>query len=213
MNYIELINLFWQTRRTVRLSSGEADLYYYLMQECNVRNWENPFACSNGIICATIGITEKTLIDARNRLQQKGLITFSAGQRRRMSPVYTLLYHKKESITGSIQGSKRESKTESITPNLLINKTETKTKRKEIKEKATGFTPPSVEEVKNYCSKRNSNIDAQRFTDFYTAKGWMIGSNKMKDWRAAVRSWERTEKALHPAADHKPLKTPGDERF
>ena len=67
MNYIELINLFWQTRRRVRLSSVEADLYFFLLQECNTQNWENPFECPNGLICVSIGMSEPTLIDARNR--------------------------------------------------------------------------------------------------------------------------------------------------
>lgn len=52
------------------------------------------------------------------------------------------------------------------------------------------FTPPTVEEVKAYCDERKNGIDPQCFIDFYSAKGWMIGSNKMKDWRAAVRNWE-----------------------
>lgn len=57
MNYIELINLFWQTRRRVRLSSVEADLYFFLLQECNTQNWENPFECPNGLICVSIGVS------------------------------------------------------------------------------------------------------------------------------------------------------------
>ena len=52
------------------------------------------------------------------------------------------------------------------------------------------FTPPTVEEVKAYCDERKNGIDPQCFIDFYSAKGWMIGSNRMKDWRAAVRNWE-----------------------
>jgi DNA-binding MarR family transcriptional regulator len=91
MNYIELINHFWKERRRTRLTSTEADLYYFLMQESNIRGWENPLECSNGLIAATIGVTEKTLIDARSRLQQKGLISFVPGQRKKKSPVYTLL--------------------------------------------------------------------------------------------------------------------------
>lgn len=59
MNYIELINHFWKERRRTRLASTEADLYYFLMQESNIRGWENPFECSNGLIAATIGVTEK----------------------------------------------------------------------------------------------------------------------------------------------------------
>ena len=55
------------------------------------------------------------------------------------------------------------------------------------------FVPPSVEEVTEYCTSRNNNVDAQMFVDFYSSKGWMVGKNKMKDWKAAVRTWERSE--------------------
>lgn len=53
------------------------------------------------------------------------------------------------------------------------------------------FIPPTIEEVKTYCKERNNNVDAETFVDFYEAKGWMVGKNKMKDWKAAVRTWER----------------------
>lgn len=56
------------------------------------------------------------------------------------------------------------------------------------------FKPPTLEEVKAYCSERNNGVDAQRFIDFYTSKGWMIGKNPMKDWKAAVRTWEKNSK-------------------
>lgn len=55
------------------------------------------------------------------------------------------------------------------------------------------FTPPSVEEVRAYCEERHNGIDPQRFVDFYEAKGWMLGKNKMKNWKAAVRTWEQRE--------------------
>lgn len=61
-------------------------------------------------------------------------------------------------------------------------------------EKTKRFIPPSVEEVEQYCLERSNNIDAQSFIDFYESKGWMIGKNKMKDWKAAVRTWERCRK-------------------
>ena len=60
--------------------------------------------------------------------------------------------------------------------------------------KKQAFSPPSLTEVKSYCSERGNNIDPQGFIDFYEAKGWMIGKNKMKDWKAAVRTWERKER-------------------
>ena len=59
------------------------------------------------------------------------------------------------------------------------------------KKKSDRFTPPSLEDVQSYCLERNNSVDPQAFIDFYASKGWMVGKNKMKDWKAAVRTWER----------------------
>ena len=66
------------------------------------------------------------------------------------------------------------------------------------------FTPPSVEEVAAYCRERGNGVDASRFVDFYSSKGWMVGKTKMKDWQAAVRNWERNSDAKAT-----PAKKPG----
>lgn len=58
------------------------------------------------------------------------------------------------------------------------------------------FTPPTLQEVQVYCMSRHNNVDPEKFIDFYSAKGWMIGKNKMKDWKAAVRTWEKGEKEV-----------------
>lgn len=59
--------------------------------------------------------------------------------------------------------------------------------------KAKRFAPPSLDEVSSYCRERGNSIDPEQFIDFYSAKNWMIGKNKMKDWKAAVRTWEKRE--------------------
>lgn len=53
------------------------------------------------------------------------------------------------------------------------------------------FKKPTVEEIEEYCKERSNGINAQSFIDFYESKDWMIGKNKMKDWKAAIRTWER----------------------
>ena len=58
-------------------------------------------------------------------------------------------------------------------------------------ERGKRFVPPTVEEVQTYCSERNNSVDAQTFVDFYASKGWLVGKNPMKDWKAAIRTWER----------------------
>ena len=56
------------------------------------------------------------------------------------------------------------------------------------------FVPPTVDEVRAYCQDRQNGIDPQRFIDHYTSNGWMVGRTKMKDWQAAVRTWEQRAK-------------------
>ena len=70
--------------------------------------------------------------------------------------------------------------------NVNVNENDLK---ENIKRKV--FTKPTAEEVKAYCSERKNNVDADKFIDFYESKGWLIGKNPMKDWRACVRTWEK----------------------
>ena len=74
-------------------------------------------------------------------------------------------------------------------------------KEKDKKEKKTAkrFTPPTVDEVKAYCQERKNSVDPNQFVDFYTAKGWKIGKDTMKDWKAAVRTWETRERKNGPS--------------
>ena len=59
--------------------------------------------------------------------------------------------------------------------------------------RARRFTPPTLDDVLAYVRERGSDVDPQRFLDFYASKGWMVGKNPMKDWKAAVRTWEKRE--------------------
>lgn len=60
------------------------------------------------------------------------------------------------------------------------------------KTKAKKFTPPTEAEVIAYCQERNNDVDVYKFVSYYESNGWMVGKNKMKDWKACVRSWERS---------------------
>lgn len=60
------------------------------------------------------------------------------------------------------------------------------------------FKKPTLEEVESYCKERNNNVDPERFIDFYESKDWMIGKNKMKDWKACIRTWENKTKEKIP---------------
>jgi hypothetical protein len=190
MNYIELINQFWQMRRSKRITSIEADLYFYLLKECNERHWENPFSHPNMLICATIGCTEKTLIEVRNRLKQKGLIDFEPGERRLRNPVYILLYCKKVSKTESKEVSKTVCKTVSKTPNIL-NK-QNKTKLNKNPKPPDGDLPDNKDFIDELIDCFSAQFIAIRGIEYYI-------TNKGKE-RAAAAKILATYKKKYPEA-------------
>jgi hypothetical protein len=74
--------------------------------------------------------------------------------------------------------------------------------KREIPDKKR-FTVPTVQEVRTYCEERKNGIDAGSFIDHYDSVGWMVGKNKMKDWKASVRTWERRRKEAQPQVQQK----------
>ena len=80
-----------------------------------------------------------------------------------------------------------DNENDNVNVNVNVNNIKENNKRKV-------FKPPTLEEVKNYCKERNNGIDAELFIDFYEAKEWMIGKNKIKDWKACIRTWEKNRK-------------------
>lgn len=84
-------------------------------------------------------------------------------------------------------------------------KTKTKDKTKDISlppngvsdTRAARFTPPSADDVSAYVQAQGYHVNAERFVAFYEQKGWMVGKNHMKDWKAAVRSWDTRWKDDH----------------
>ena len=112
-----------------------------------------------------------------------------------------------KSEKGEVQKTKAEPKRNQTgtksEPNVNVNVNDNVLKEntlKGVKEKR--FAPPTPENVRGYCREMGyANVDAERFVDFYAAKDWMIGKNRMKDWKAAVRNWARQDQ---PPATKKP---------
>lgn len=84
-------------------------------------------------------------------------------------------------------------------PDHNIRSKEYKNVKKEKNNSVCRFTPPTLEQVVEYCKERKNNVDAQRWFNYYTANGWKVGKNSMKDWRAAVRTWENANRSSQPA--------------
>jgi len=107
---------------------------------------------------------------------------------------------KKQQVTEEINPVGYQSDASGNPGVTLTNKPETNNHKPitSSKEKAKRFVPPTHTEVMRYCLERKNNVDPDRFIDHYTSNGWLVGKNKMKDWKAAVRTWEKNEKQSAP---------------
>ena len=93
--YTVMMRHFWQCQREHSFQPSEIAVYVHLVDTCFMLEWKNPFKHANGYLCGVLGISEKTLISARNRLQQAGLVGFQSGKHRRDLSTYTLPYLEK----------------------------------------------------------------------------------------------------------------------
>lgn len=99
------------------------------------------------------------------------------------------------------KGGRKKPKETQINPNKPTESLKDKDKDKEKKDKSITpfnssprkFAPPTVEDVRAYCKERGNKVDGQTFVDFYSSKGWKVGNQPMKDWKAAVRTWEQRD--------------------
>ena len=101
-----------------------------------------------------------------------------------------------------------ETQTNQTKPNKSLKVKEYKVKENNVNESPTEirrFTPPTLEEVTEYCMERRNSVEPQTFIDFYSSKGWKVGNQPMKDWKACVRTWEQRDRKqikLLPAQDY-----------
>lgn len=135
------------------------------------------------------GISIQNVRTALARFEKLGFLTNESTKEARLITVQNWeLYQSTE--------NNQQSNQQTGNKGLTTNKNDKNDKNK----KNNIFIPPTLEEVTSYCKERNNSVDPQKWYDFYSAKGWMIGKNKMKDWKAAVRTWER-------GCDSKPQKS------
>lgn len=100
-------------------------------------------------------------------------------------------------IAGSANLSEQTGQNCDPTYNTSINKSFIDIKDN-IDNKGKRFVKPSLDEVRAYCRERGNSVDPEAFCDFYESKGWKVGNQPMKDWQAAVRTWEKSRGTSRP---------------
>lgn len=171
--------------------------------EENKWEWKGEqFVCKPGQLITSLnslvnecgeGVTIRNVRTALERFEKLGFLTNTSTKTGRLITVVNWEKYQGRDYVSDKGADKDLTKSrQRPDKDLTTNKNDKEYKNdKEIYNKR--FEPPSVNDVIDYCKERNNKIDAQAFIDFYTSKDWMIGKNKMKDWKAAVRSWERNQ--------------------
>ena len=198
MNYIELINRFWELDEAWQFSCCETRLYFYLLKTANRLGWENNWTHSDDKTSANVGVSKNSFKTARHRLSQAGLISFKEGGKGFGNKTrYQILTPKVDPKLHPKVDPKLHPKVDPIINKQKLNQTKVNIRE----EKSKRFIPPILEEIKNYCLERGNSVNPESFFNHYQANGWMRGKAKLKDWRAAVRYWEINEKKYENKSD------------
>lgn len=207
MRYLDKINAFHTSLLTNPLSSSAIALWYGLMHINNKCGWKREFNVTNMVLSINTGLSVQSLHRARNALKQAGLIDYRVRQGQQ-STIYIINHFayqngkQSEQVSDEVTEQATDKVTEQVTDKATdkvsddihktrLDKTRLDSKESKPKKTVSRFVKPSFDDVLDYCKERNNQVDVERFIDYYEANGWRVGKNPMRDWKAAVRTWER----------------------
>ena len=171
--------------------SEAVHLFLYMLLKANHKSgkWQGidiergQFISSLGNISNATGISLQTIRTILKKLEKTNEIELKSTSQ------YTLVtICKYECYQDEIEPTNKPITSNQQTTNkqLTTNKNE-----KNEKNERSIFIEPTYNEILEYCTQRKNGIDVNKFLNFYASKGWMVGKNKMKDWKACIRSWEK----------------------
>lgn len=190
--FIKLYRKFTEWEWYSDISTSRLFLHLILTVNWTDKKWQGiciergSRVASYQVLSTETGLSVKQARTAIKKLQSTGEVAIKSTNKYSVFTVknYDLYQAKGKQEAGERQAEDKQRATTK----------ESKEGKKEKNNNIKRFTPPTYEQVSTYCKERNNTVDAERFYDFYESKGWMVGKNKMKDWKAAVRNWERSSK-------------------
>lgn len=188
-----------------RLSDKERTL---LMEVDSFTSKGKPCYFSNEWIAKRLGVSERTGIRFLNHLIDLGLVVvvrFDGRHRFIESNLVRLDKNGKADLT-NLAGQSCQVCHPTYNTSTDCSLSSDEESHRDTNRARERFVPPTLQEVSEYCASRNNGIDPAAFIDHYTSNGWKVGKSAMKDWRAAVRNWERNHidrPAGRPAREYK----------
>lgn len=181
-----------------KVKSIHSDMYCYLIDLWNRLGQKNEFGLPTTVTMEALGIgSYNTYKKTFHDLVEFGFIKLIADSKNQhQSRIVALSKFDKASDEATDKALDKAH----IKATDIIDKQETKNKESNSKK----FTVPTFNDVLGYCMQNNLEVDCNKFINFYESKGWMVGKNKMKDWKAAVRTWAKPkqEKIIDPLVEY-----------
>ena len=211
MGYIDEINAFQQWLLTAtNVSATDIALWYALMHYNNTTGWKREFNVAIKTLEVSTKCTKPTVIKARNKLKQLGLIDFISREGNQ-SAIYRMIPFRNQIELNNFTQMDTQSYTQVDTQSYTqvdtihrLDKTRLLTTNTNVlvegesppvkeKKKATRkvFVKPTPLEIQTYVDEHQLHVDVDRFFDYYEGNGWKVGKNPMKDWKATARNWSR----------------------
>ena len=164
LNYIHLINRFWEVMELTDFTPSDALLYFALLNACNRLGWKNPFQITNARISLLTGLSKKTILASRERLEKRGLIKYKNGKKNELPPTYWLpeTNGKKLSFPSDILGENlpqndTQKSTPTATPESNLNTSPINKTKIETKNILTP-TPPNQEDPPELTEEQKKRI-------------------------------------------------------
>ncbi len=145
-------------------------------------------------LSAETGLTISELRTAISHLKSTGELAVKSHAKYSIFTVKNYCQYQSVDIQNSSQIADNSHPIDSLLATIEERKEGKNNKKEDTNVSKKKFEPPTVDDVRAYCKERNNSVDPQIFVDFYSSKGWMVGKNHMKDWKAAVRTWEKSSR-------------------
>lgn len=137
-------------------------------------------------------LTIREIRTAISHLKSTGEVTCKSYAKYTVFTVKNYCEYQQSDLQSDRQATGKRHSNDMLTTTIEEYKEGKNNKKEDTNVSKKKFVPPTVEEVRAYCQERGNKVDPQAFVDHYTSNGWMVGKNKMKSWKAAVGTWERS---------------------
>ena len=221
MDCLAQLDAFCTIAEADELPASAQVIYIHLLNINGRLHWREWFSVANSMMEKLTGLTNKTIVSAKNRLKQSGLIDYKSDGKK--TTRYRIITHdstqdcKQNTIQAITQDSIQGSIQDGIQTTTQLKRLSTLKRVVREKPDAKKFMPPSIDEVKQYCKEKNLVVDADYFFTYFQENDWKDSKGiKVKSWKQKMLTWNKFELERKPKTQNNAVSYPinqGDDDF